>query len=538
MSIEESFIKFFLNNDTDSIMELLKDIDFSTLDYSLEFNQIIIYTYILNNIYYKYDKKICVYLNIVKGFSDILYYSLLKLISVKNNKYYNDIIISLKPKTKLGIYFHKYLNNIKDIDKSDITFRYEKLQKIKKEMQNEFSESKFNKIYFHKVDYLICKLNNNFKDNPKDFQQDKLKVMRYLSWYKIQKNFEKLYLICDILMTSKFINKTFIKTFDIYFALTENNEYYIEPSYIIKTSEEFYNFNTSHNIPEIKLGSKYNCLVTISYYLLLCSSKKFECKHKDKYIEAFKKYINDNINDEELDDDSDDILNTIYHNYYSCLSTKVITPDETKRKEYEQKLLNILEKKFNKNKDPSTGLDYIAVLFNKREYQKIINFYNQYKDFLHNTLKKSNLMIIFYSCIGTAFIKTNQVQTINELNELLNFNDIKNIVDNKYYENEIKYYILIQKYIVILEKYRKLILNIGFNIIENYDYKQDANGLKDEDDKMICPICYDTIEQDKITVIQCVKCNRYIGHILCLGEYINQQVIKGKVKCIICRHEY
>lgn len=181
------------------------------------------------------------------------------------------------------------------------------------------------------------------------------------------------------------------------------------------------------------------------------------------------------------------------------------------------------------------------ILFGCNDYLKITDFYFRYKDFFHYRLENNNLLIRMYCVVVISFIKTNQVQTINELEQFLNFSEImKNVVNNEYYKQEIKLYHDIKQSITALERRKILIESIGFKIIENYDYKLDENGLKDGDDKIVCPVCYDAIERDKITVIQCISCKKYIGHIYCISEHILQNIKKNKrtVDCVNCRHKY
>ena len=45
MTLEDDFIKYYLIRDTDKIIELLTDVDFSKLDYTKELNQLMLYAY-------------------------------------------------------------------------------------------------------------------------------------------------------------------------------------------------------------------------------------------------------------------------------------------------------------------------------------------------------------------------------------------------------------------------------------------------------------------------------------------------------------
>lgn len=75
---------------------------------------------------------------------------------------------------------------------------------------------------------------------------------------------------------------------------------------------------------------------------------------------------------------------------------------------------------------------------------------------------------------------------------------------------------------------------LNYNIIENYDLVSDTKCLRDTDNKIICPICLENVEQDKITLIECNKCNKYVGHMLYVYNFIISN--KGKnIKCVYCR---
>ena len=60
----------------------------------------------------------------------------------------------------------------------------------------------------------------------------------------------------------------------------------------------------------------------------------------------------------------------------------------------------------------------------------------------------------------------------------------------------------------------------GFSMCNNFDDHKNDNFLMDENDDIICCICYDKINLSKSTLVKCDGCNKYIGHVLCLISYI------------------
>ncbi len=122
-------------------------------------------------------------------------------------------------------------------------------------------------------------------------------------------------------------------------------------------------------------------------------------------------------------------------------------------------------------------------------------------------------------------------------NPLIKINCIIFIISILYYKNKIEKIEQIKKN---LDKYKitKKILNrygkkiemvfIEMENIKNVIEKKDFKILKNEKNDIECLICINEIKKNT-TIIKCNKCNKKLGHYICLIKWI----IKNK--CIICR---
>jgi hypothetical protein len=111
----------------------------------------------------------------------------------------------------------------------------------------------------------------------------------------------------------------------------------------------------------------------------------------------------------------------------------------------------------------------------------VIDFYNKHKTYLSK--KPNRNTVIVHNIVILAMIKTHQIQTVNEFNQLFNIQkeiEYINSYDKKtpHLEQMMRMYEKIKQTIHQLKMYKSIILSLGFNIIENYDCILDVNGLK------------------------------------------------------------
>ena len=182
----------------------------------------------------------------------------------------------------------------------------------------------------------------------------------------------------------------------------------------------------------------------------------------------------------------------------------------------------------NLNKYPYRIIDIMITYLNMKNYNKVLQYYEMYKNILLFNFRNNSVIIKLLLIIIECYIYTHQIQNVSDLHDL-----IKNIKYNDYLKKEIKF----------IDEFKKKIIHMNivltqpkfnFNLIYNYDLLLDEKCLRDSDNKIMCLICLENIEQLKITLVQCNKCNKYIGHMLCIYNYICNK--KGiNIKCINCQ---
>lgn len=526
MFSEELFIKYYLEDDTDNMFELLKDIDYNSLDYSIELNQLMLYKYIIINLNYGYYD---IDIEKVREFSDIQYYILLSNTSIKSIKYYREIMISYLPRTNLDTIFYIYYNKHKSIEGvTDIEIINNINQEILYEVQNELNklENTYYPIYNHIVETITNNKLNNYSENPEKFIHNKRKILNYLSHYKNSRNKDGLKKCIDILKTSKYIRNELIEKHELYLQILQNKP--INANYILEVIGKLYSINT--NILEIKIWSKYSIIQDIAYILLLLMKNSIvECK-------VLENYININLDSSEFDEYSINYLNIIYQNFYGYLTDINVTPEWTKREIYLHKILDVLKFSFELDKRYMAAFDLCMVYNNLKMYQELSDFYLKNKQFIDHFFKNNNMKIRLYPTIINAMIETHQIESIDELNEIMKIENL----ENSGLDTDIARYNRFKTAVEQLTKYKEILVGLGVNIVEKYDINKDENGLRDGDNKLVCPICYENIEREKITLVQCVSCKKYVGHIRCIVDYIKNQLKQGRISvdCLNCRHKY
>ena len=71
-----------------------------------------------------------------------------------------------------------------------------------------------------------------------------------------------------------------------------------------------------------------------------------------------------------------------------------------------------------------------------------------------------------------------------------------------------------------------------FEIVTEFDQ---TKSLYDQNNQINCIICMDELKIDH-SIVECLQCNKYIGHQQCIQKWIDIQQSKyDKVKCPHCR---
>ena len=513
------YIKIYIdkNTHTDTLYDYLNNIDYEKLEYKDEMDTFILFNYIGLRNSYRYFDNDKLY-NIMKKQSLILYYSILLTINGDDN--YIKLILSLKPETKLEKIIFLYIENRSEL----ISPNVDKKKSIIEHIINETKKIAEDNIIFNKI------INNTlikYTKNPEK-EPEKHKICDIINYIDIcisRYHYNKIDKYMDILKLSK-VSKNLIEWLDLTINLLRNNYYYKNPEEIILCLERNYNnFNTE--IEELYLELKFSSLIRLTFLL----NRTTFNTHKYIFYKEFSKYYNKNISIFDANKYKKQI-NHINRNYYGFqLNNYYISKEE--KKEYNDKLIIILEELLINGTVVNNVLDLLLLYNINKNYQKVLEIYNKYKNFLASRIDKdSKFNITLINSIAPALIDTHQIQNIDEFKNLLT--DMNGNCSRM--DNELKRFENICNTLIKMET---TLTKIGFNIIKDYDYKTDNRGLKDEDDKLVCPICVETIEQEKITVIECKYCHRYIGHMKCIAEYITKQSKQYKnISCIICRGKY
>jgi DNA-directed RNA polymerase subunit RPC12/RpoP len=177
--------------------------------------------------------------------------------------------------------------------------------------------------------------------------------------------------------------------------------------------------------------------------------------------------------------------------------------------------------------------------YNLKEHHQIIELYKKHKKKINDRKNISSyaleLYLELYNLITLSMIFTHNIQLVEETVvaldlenlPLLNTNDVTKTIQSIH--NTINMVNLIQMQIRIK----------GMALIEEYDLESNTKMLKDSENRSMCLICLENIERSRITIVECINCNKYISHVLCMYNYILHQLETDQlIKCPYCRHKY
>lgn len=181
------------------------------------------------------------------------------------------------------------------------------------------------------------------------------------------------------------------------------------------------------------------------------------------------------------------------------------------------------------NRDNLIYLELLYAYYYLEYGDKYIQFFENNKILMYNRLTNSPyyikllLLDINYRLLNKQIIVALNLCSVIPNHIYINYetledyntiNKIKKIITNK---------------IMTIKSYNLKIIN---NII-------DKKGLYDENNEIVCSICYDEVNNNDISLVECNNCNKYIGHILCIYKWIEQQKLLNKnPSCHICSKSF
>lgn len=519
--IYDNIVKYYSIDDYDSIFKecdkILNDIN-SLKDIKID---IILFIYI--KIKWEYYRLYDIYkiIKLLKSRNKILYRFALNIIFENNNsKLGSEIILYKKNSNKSTFidtliyiyYLKKNILNYKSI------FNYKiYIQKIILYARNKINE--LNKLG---NTILECKFYENFIfDIEKHIYNNSYKLLNQSS-----------YRLFNFFITNIENNK-YMMYYKYYEELldkpTEINSYYLHYYKFIyeirnglhnKTPDlnELINNILSHNELD---STRFNTIILIHRLKLLISVILY-CKinnrfNYDKYLLIIKNIRNRIIINK---------YNTnyiLFIDYYIALLSK----EYNNIIKYGEQIVNI-------NNDVLLCRDkifYIELLYayyHEKEYDKYISFFETNKIIMYNKLINSQ----YY--IKLILLDINYRLLNKQVTLALNLCTVPTHVSATYetlddYNSIYKMKQLINKKIATLRSYNLRIID---NICE-------TKGLYNEDNKIVCSICYDEVTKPDISLVECTFCNKYIGHVLCIYRWIEQLLLLNKnPSCHICSHSF
>jgi hypothetical protein len=502
--IATTFIEYFTNDDldTDIMFRFLKSIDFGSLDYTDEINLIMLYYYTFYKIKYYRFEDIYTYLNLIRTHSNILYQILLVNMTTANEitdepittfemskKLTFDTIkmIRLKPKEQVKVIIEEFR-----IEHARIT-----------------SSSKYQIIYNH----ISTKGLNYVVDDSINLNNKRI-ILRSLSDAKAKFDYQKVDEYTKMLADSE-VNRSQLEFINVSCKITKGVD--IPFDELVHIARDVYQFNEDDD--EITLGLKYMYIESIIFATLRAKNKSYYAKSLEEFYKLNVEPIQDKLGTKPLAN--------INHNYYGFMRTQY-----PKNIYYTQKCIEAIEMR--EHSAVNGLLDLFTLYYYIKNYKRVCELYNANKKYLIEKTTGNRLSAVMYHIVIPSLIITHEIQSIGELESIIDVIDEDNPIIKGDYKKSTDN---IKGAIQALKNREQLILSAGFNVINDYDYHTDPKGLKNEDDKIVCPICYDSIEKDKVTVIECVGCHKYIGHLICVSDYIISCMKERKTaKCLLCRN--
>jgi hypothetical protein len=482
--------------DDNLMYKFLDNLEYDKLDYSHIINLHYLYIYIEYKIVFGYDDYYNK-LDILEKQSLICYYSILS----RFNDKYNDMLLLLEPSNIIEKIQYKAILKKNKLQSHDINIKNNIIDEINNYIDDLTKDNiMINNYYKNKILFKnnIC----NFKPNNQQIYYTTLFFV-----HKIHMLDYKTNILClEILKNNTIINKYYLDYLEVYINFLINNK--VDIDVMLDYNNRIY--NNIHNYKYIYLKNKYgvinNIVFSINRLINNVNREIFIKKIKTIY-ESYK--IDDNISDDLL---SLEIFINIEYIMYSVISN--YENDKNKKQEYYNLSINSILRTKNINNHPNKISDLMILYYISNNYNKVLEYYDKYKEFFIDRYKNEAIVIKVYCIVIESYINTHKIQSVNDLYSIINQIDYNEIFKHSFeWINKTKKRLIFMKNIISTPL-------LNYNIIENYDLVSDTKCLRDTDNKIICPICLENVEQDKITLIECNKCNKYVGHMLCVYNFI------------------
>lgn len=519
---------------SNEMVDFIQSIDYSSLDYTVDYNIYLLYNYISNK-FTNYDfKEIDEKLELLSRLSPILYYEIISFWSCLDTKFYIDKIIETEPTNKFERY-HKlcciYKSKISSIK---IQEAYKIVDELKEKV-NEISEGE--PVIIKKLDNTIESILPHLDVLYEKLNINKVSsILKYINRSIITYDYDKAYTYIDLLKNTK-INPHFLNMISFQLRIFSN----VDKDTLIEFVKEIeLLYETDTKIDVLQKGIKMRVMGVCAFTFLRIKTKD-ELLKNINFIEEF---FEENMSSIEHNNKGDLIMRNYYgivlrssSSLISLLTGKAKEDTTKKMINCAEKIAEILEKKdgdYNGCASTNNLIDLFQVyniLTNKdKSYNtKICKLYEDNKEFIYEKIQ-SKMLPPLVNSIFNSLIVTHNVKTLKELYER-----ISSLNDDNPFKAERGY--LEQKFNAVIAG-EKVIKNFGLNIVEKYE-ESDEKGCRDETDKLVCTICYDNIEEEKITLIECPHCHKYIGHYFCITKYLSSKIKHlSDINCPLCRTEF
>ena len=443
----------------------LSKIDYTTLDYSISYNLVILCTYAkLSNGLYNFVAS----LDIIETHSKIIYNKIMQMYSVIDDSIYIDIIKQCSPSTPFEHIIYNLNLHEDELKQND--------QKLVEDAINKFRMgcNDYNDNFIFSI--LIDDICDTFM--VKEYNNNEIKVLlqtaKCINELKYEKALENLYKL-----NNSCINKNYIDVKIDMCKLCSVNDYSIGENFQVYISKLEKLFSSNQ-----KYMNEYLIWKTIQElaftYIRMIQNKNFKLYESDVDV-----YITKWIGRLQLTYKT----GFIYTNYYgSKLHQATIEKNNDNILLYSKKLLPIFEDRINKSSGRTSLISIIdlfkiykvLICYEKEKYViKLLQIYDKYEKVIMQNIRNP-LLISVLNTIFIAFIHTHQINKLRQMYLICDEIDFSNI--NKFLPNEYKVYV---------ENKNKI--NRTDNLIKYLDFRLDYGKITDNND--ICPICCDEIQK-------------------------------------------
>ena len=536
--LERVILEYYIDEDTDKLYENMMNIDFESLDYKDDFDVFVLAQYIMIRVSYRRIEGIDKLTDILKQHSAIVYTRLIGYIKM-DSLAADKLIVDMEP-TNIWEHIQKLISRFRVDEcvekKRDEHVLRRTLLEYLDSVKESLSEDRY-KIYVHNINLTEVETSSDIED-LEPLRKHKRKLIKLLSRYNTSTNIKKMEKCISILQESPYINPFFLKYQMCMIEIV--NQGMCDFDKILYTTQKTYEISSDSEVATLM---RYN---GITYLFFILARIKRE--HGHIYIPRVNEYMNqlsasiDSLRDQEIDFNRVDhkvdydrvpqvVISLVFRNYYTFLFNASTNMEH--KEAYALNHIRVLHRIHTKS--PGLFVDLICSTYFLKDYKGVVDIFNKNRDVL---LKMDCVVQMHLSnAVIPSLINTKQIQTVRELDRIFSLS--QDVETNPYFQQHVATFRNIKQYIRILEKYRGVIITLGFNVIEDYDFATDPDSVRDCDNQAVCSICCDEITQRSVTVVQCRNCKKHVGHITCIAPYICDKMrTMTRVTCPLCRHQY